>query len=96
MVVWRYKRPDEHREGVIQSAVESFKGKVTWDIYLGGRNWVLLPRKVREFIKRNKIRVDVEALRQLAEQDPAFGKSANKELPELADVISKALSLRTK
>jgi|SRR6516165_875710 hypothetical protein len=96
VVVWRYKKPDEHREGVIQKAVESFKGDVDWVIYLGGRNWVITTRRLKDFLEQNKVRVDVEGMRMLAEQDPAFGQKANRELPKLAEHISQALGIRKK
>jgi hypothetical protein len=84
LVVWRYKAPDERLEEAIKRAVESFRGEVEWEIYLGGRNWVIAPRRLRQVQVEGGYRVDTEAMAALAHDDPGFCEKANRDVPLLA------------
>ncbi len=97
-MVWRFdpkKMSSEqikNAEGRIIAAVKDFKGNVEWSIYFGGRNWVLMPTRVKEFHDEGKYRVDVEADLDFAEQYPDFSLKAIQDLPELAKQIGSFLS----
>jgi hypothetical protein len=87
VIIWRYKDHNETLERLIEEAVHSFKGNVEWEMRRPGRNWVIAPVHVREFYQQGGFRVDVEAHKALADQDPSFGVNANSDLPRLAEHI---------
>ena len=97
-MVWRFdpkKMTSEqikNTEEKILAAVKDFKGNVNWVLYLGGRNWVLMPEKVKEFNDEGKYRVDVEAHSAFAEQYPDISLKAIQDLPALAEQIKEFLS----
>ena len=94
VTVWRYKDKDETRDQLIMDAVKSFNGNIQWTISfrdrekLPGRNWSITPKRFEEFldeIKDNSEIIDAKGAFSVAE--PEVGKSANRELPELAEHI---------
>jgi hypothetical protein len=93
VIVWRFKESQPGLELTIKKAVESFKGNVEWEIQFTGRNWVIAPKRVREFQEQRGYRVDVESLSALANEEPDFGREANEDLPGLAEKIKKIINV---
>lgn len=91
LIVWRFKSPNGPLEASIKKAVEGFRGEVEWEAYFGRRNWVIAPKRVRQFLAEHSYRTDAEALNALAEDDPSFGESANRDVPRLAEHIRSQL-----
>ena len=94
VIVWRYKEPNPKIEQAIVDAVNSFPGSVDWEIRFSGRNWIIAPRRVREFRETRDFRIDVEALRVLADEEPKLGEMANKDIPRLAEHIRKTIEAK--
>ncbi|MEQ6340902.1 MAG: hypothetical protein M3A44_04430 [Gammaproteobacteria bacterium] len=98
IIIWRYDADvmaaDDIRlaESAITMAVESFLGNVNWVLYFSGRNWVLVPKRVKDLEDAGEYRSDTEILTMLAENDPSFGFKANSDLPALAKCIEGYLS----
>ena len=98
IIIWRYDtdvmKVDDIRlaESAITTAVESFLGNVNWILYFTGRNWVLVPKRVKDLEDTGEYRSDTEILTMLAEDDPGFGLRANSDLPALAKCIARSLS----
>ncbi len=97
VVMWRYKDKDERRDQLIVDAVEFFKGNVQWTISfrdresLPSRNWSIAPKRYEEFLDKIKDNTDIiDAKGAFAAAEPEVGKTANKELPELAEHIKKS------
>lgn len=94
IIVWRYaaesmKSEDIKRaEEMVMTAVKTFQGNVAWVLYFSGKNWVLLPKQVKELEDSGSYRSDSEIITELGESDPDFGVSANNDLPVLAEYIA--------
>lgn len=94
VIAWRYKEQNPKIEQAIVDAVNSFPGSVDWEIRFCGRNWVIAPRKVREFRETHEFKVDVEAWQALANEEPKIGEMANKDIPQLAKHIKKSIEAK--
>lgn len=94
VIAWRYKEPNPKIEQAIVDAVNSFPGSVDWEIRFCGRNWVIAPRRVREFRETREFKVDIEALRTLANEEPKLGEMANKDISRLAEHIRKTIEAK--
>jgi len=98
IIIWRYdvnamKSEDiKLAEDMITIAAETFRGNVSWVLYFSGRNWVLLPKRVKDMEDSGEYRNDTEILTMLGENEPSFGLKANEDLAELAKLIEKCLS----
>ena len=96
--VWRYdtdlmvNEDIKLVENMICDAVSSFQGNVIWVVFFSGRNWVLVPKRVKDLEDDGKYSVDTELLTILARDDPDFGLKANDDLPVLAKHIEGYLS----
>lgn len=89
-VIWRHKTPTPALAEFLRIAVQSFPGKLRWELIITERNWVLQPARVREHMRANNMLGGLDAAADLKIIDPEFGKLANAELPLLAEHIAKA------
>jgi hypothetical protein len=100
VTVWRYKEKDERRDQLIVDAVETFNGNLQWTTTfrdrerLPGRNWSIMPKRFKEFLdelKNNPGIIDavgaLNAKGAFAVIEPEVGKTANREIPQLAEHI---------
>ncbi|MBP0036039.1 MAG: hypothetical protein J7524_23230 [Roseofilum sp. Belize BBD 4] len=87
IIVWRFKNSNQTIESLIVKAVESFQGNVDWEITKTRKNWVISPKKIREFQEQKKYRIYTEALSDLSEKNPEFCRQANEDVPALAQKI---------
>ncbi|WP_259779842.1 hypothetical protein [Aestuariispira ectoiniformans] len=98
VIVWRYNADEMESdelflaEKAVQKAVFSYTGEVDWVLYFTGRNWVLVPKEVKEIEDSGEYRVDMEILIALGEKDPGFGVKENQDLVQLARHIEKCLA----
>jgi|GEM_PF-4769340 len=55
MTIWRYKEPHHQLEQHIKEAVESFEGRLAWQMTHYGRNWIIAPAEhnITDFKKRS-------------------------------------------
>jgi hypothetical protein len=91
LVVWRFKKPKEDVENKIVDAVNSFQGNVKWTIYFGGKNWVLEPERVKQFLEAGNYRIDVDGFVDIGKLEPELVRAANHDLLALAEHIRLAL-----
>jgi hypothetical protein len=52
-------------------------------MYQVGRNWIIAPKRIREFQMEHEGMKGYDALRALTEQAPEFGRAANADIPAL-------------
>lgn len=90
--VWRFKNRNERLERAIAVAVSCYQGTVQWDAYVGGRNWVIAPRRLREFQAMSQYQSDSEAKLALARDDPEFCAAASADTASLAKHIRRELN----
>ncbi|WP_147305225.1 hypothetical protein [Alkalilimnicola ehrlichii] len=97
VVVWRFDSTKtsveqiQHVIATIQSVLAAFVGNVAWSLKNTGRNWVLLPTRVRELEESGQFRTDGEVLDYLRQEDPFFGKEAHHDLVEIAGAVANRL-----
>ena len=93
LVVWRYDGGKATADRIATAAsaaqqiVASFRGNEEWIIEVSGRNWVLVPKRVKELERTGQFKVDVEILKYLTEQDPGFARKTDSDLERLAGVL---------
>jgi len=98
VIVWRYDaeamKPEDIKraENMIITAVKTFQGNVSWVLYFSGRNWVLLPKRVKDLEDSGAFLSDTEIITELGASDPSFGVEANNDLPALAKCMEEYLS----
>ena len=94
--VWRWKNPDPELDQLIVEAVDSFKGRVEWQIRsrermakLGGTNWIIETVKERYFLEKYKD-LDLDEIKRLIrEEEPEIGILSNQDVPKLAEHIKR-------
>ncbi|ANJ67312.1 hypothetical protein A9404_07875 [Halothiobacillus diazotrophicus] len=97
VMAWRYAVHSMKREDIteaeekVATAVRAFQGKVDWVVWFSGKNWVLLPARVKELEDSGLYLSDSEIVAYLGEMDPEFGVRANNDLPMLAKFMSEYL-----
>lgn len=97
VIVWRYAAHSMRQEDItkaeekVVTAVKAFQGDVDWVVYFSGKNWVLLPARVKELEDSGLYLSDSEIVAELGEMDPEFGVRANNDLPLLAKYMSEYL-----
>ena len=104
--VWRFdfkKTDPEWADQIIftlHAVLKDFSGNVDWTLEKPefsvegspGRNWILLPTSFKEMYSSRKFRTDVEARRQLYEDDPSLGPQAYEDLDKISKEFYKRLS----
>jgi hypothetical protein len=91
IVTWRYLAAPNELVLALQQAVSTFPGVIKWDLLITGRNWCLMPSRIREHAELHGYPGDLRATEELAAMDPEFGKRANLELGLLARHIEDCL-----
>lgn len=89
IIVWRYKHTSSELADFFRFVVSTCPSAIAWDFGISGRNWSLMPLRVRQHATRFACLGELEAADQLEILDPEFGKNANAELCILADHIQK-------
>ena len=99
--VWRWKNPDSQLDRLIVEAVNSFHGQIEWEISsrkripkLGGMNWVIQPRRKKQFFNEHKSLSLGEINRSIREKEPEVGILSNQDLPKLAEHIKRYVENR--
>ena len=91
LITFRYADASEDLAISFQRAIETFPGTVTWLFLTTGKNWALMPSRIKEHAKLRGYVGEVEAYDDIANSDPAFGRLANSELPFLAAHIEECV-----
>lgn len=85
----------------LQSILRDFSSNVNWTFEKPefsvegrpGRNWVLIPTRLKEMDDSGRFRTDVEARIQLYNDDPSFGSRAYEDLVKIAQTLEERLSI---
>lgn len=99
VTVWRFtsthtsNEQSEHVISALRAVLDSFSGNVSWSLTLSGRNWVLLPTRVKELEDSRQFRTDGELLDYLLREEPGLGPKAHEDLAAIADALAKRLSI---
>jgi hypothetical protein len=89
--MWRFAGSDGSLEAAVGAAVESFEGNVDWEVLPAGRNWLLLPKRLRGFRDAHQGMRLQDARDTLARDHPDFGRAANADIDELGQHIQARL-----
>jgi hypothetical protein len=92
--VFRFRNPNRLLEDCIVEAIRTFRGRVPWEIYQGGRNrnWVVAPVRLREFFEQGSFATDSHANAKLEEEEPELGRQACDDLDPLRSHVEQALA----
>ncbi|MFD9007427.1 hypothetical protein ACFV0T_42005 [Streptomyces sp. NPDC059582] len=88
MIAWRYVNAEPGLGAGITSVVESFQGNVEWVVDLSGKNWVIMPRRLRDAFAAAS-EGDTGVLADLKKSDQEFCVRATADLGVLTGRIAR-------
>jgi hypothetical protein len=91
-VLWRFKSPENVLVDELKNLIGAFKGKVEWSMESLGRNWIIAPKVLIEFIYESRNLAFAQALRLFSDGNFEIIRLGYNDIECLADLIDKKLS----
>ncbi|TKK90848.1 hypothetical protein FDA94_03540 [Herbidospora galbida] len=80
LIVWRYSSPADHVRELIHGAVSGLLSSVDWDVDTSGKNWTILPSRLRQEYARHAGNPYTGVLGDLKRSDQLFCEKANADM----------------
>jgi hypothetical protein len=90
-VAWRFAPGHESDADRIVQLVGAFSGDVEWCAYHEGRNWVIEPKRVRDFRESGDFRTDVDAADAFTAANPGLVERMHADAEVLAQELRRVI-----